>query len=518
MARSNLALSATQDLFDEARMKFEDIVTLLNGGSSKDLSANGLESLVDVEGRELLRQLLQAALAKRAQEEPRLKSVTGEDGVERTHVREGTQRPLMTTFGRVEVTRIAYGARSTDARMPLDAALSLPRELYSSLVRRRIAEYAAEMSYEKARRFHDAGGSRIPPRQVGELVERAARDFEAFYASRRVPTTTDSLLVLTFDGKGIAMRKESLREGTRKSAETPPRLDKRRSKGEPAHRKRMAELAAVYDVAPCPRTGADIMNDLQKSAPATSTVTRPRATNKWYRASVERDMLDVVIDGFCEAERRDPTRQRRWVVLVDGNEEQLRHIEYCAEQMGVEVTIVLDVIHVLEYLWKAGLSFFAEGSKELEAWVEERLLRVLDGRARDVAAGIRRSATKRGLSAATRKNADACARYLLKYQRFLAYSAALRDGLPIATGVIEGACRSVVADRMAIAGARWGLKGAEAVLRLRTLRMNGDFEEYWRFHLAEEHRRIHKERYADTPDDGDSSKTSHLQLITSPSF
>ncbi len=63
-------------------------------------------------------------------------------------------------------------------------------------------------------------------------------------------------------------------------------------------------------------------------------------------------------------------------------------------------------------------------------------------------------------------------------------------------GPIEGACRHLVKDRMDITGARWGLDGAEAILKLRAITTNGDFDEYWRYHLAQEQHRVHESRYA----------------------
>ena len=81
--------------------------------------------------------------------------------------------------------------------------------------------------------------------------------------------------------------------------------------------------------------------------------------------------------------------------------------------------------------------------------------------------------------------------------RLMHYAEALRDGLPIATGVIEGACRYLVKDRMDRTGARWSLTGAEAVLRLRAVRASGDFDAYWQFHLARDKERNHAVRYAD---------------------
>jgi hypothetical protein len=127
----------------------------------------------------------------------------------------------------------------------------------------------------------------------------------------------------------------------------------------------------------------------------------------------------------------------------------------------------------------------------------DRALGILDGGARDVAAGIRRRATGEGLKTSDRKGADTCASYLTNKAAYLDYPTALAQGWPIATGIIEGACHLIVKDRMDLTGARWSLDGAEAVLKLRALRSNGDFDSYWRFHLSHEQGRVHRSRYVD---------------------
>ena len=128
--------------------------------------------------------------------------------------------------------------------------------------------------------------------------------------------------------------------------------------------------------------------------------------------------------------------------------------------------------------------------------MQEKARHVLEGKAGIVAASVRRKATRLHLEPSQREGADRCADYLLAKRPYLDYPTALTTGSPIATGVIEGACRHLVKDRMDITGARWGLAGAEAILTLRALITNGDFDQYWTFHLAQEHRRVHAERYA----------------------
>jgi hypothetical protein len=184
---------------------------------------------------------------------------------------------------------------------------------------------------------------------------------------------------------------------------------------------------------------------------------------------------------FDEACRRDVQHERTWVALVDGNNHQIDLIKAEAKKRDVKVAIVIDCVHVLEYLWGSAWCFFKEGDPAAER-VHEKALAILQGKAGIVAAAIRRKATRLGLDHDKRAKADRCADYLLNKRPYLDYPTALANGWPIATGVIEGACRHLVKDRMDITGARWGLEGAEAVLKLRALRANGDFERYWHYH------------------------------------
>lgn len=485
-----------RDVFASAREQAEAMERELCSTQAMGATHHELEAYVQREGREWMRRMMQAHLELRAALE-RPVEVRGSDKVRRGYARADTRRPLRMLFGDVYVLRLAYEARGVEALHPMDAALNVPDERYSYGVRRLVAEHVARNSYEDAVKFLAAHtGAALGKRQVEELAIRAAQDFQAFYETRPVEQEpVEHFVVLTFDGAGIIMRQDDLRPATQQAAaKTTRKLGTRLTKGEKRNRKRMAEVAAIYSVAAFPRTEMDVIHDLKPVRGVAKT--RPRPVNKLVSASVELDAEEVIRQKFDEARRRDPERRWKWLALVDGNKDQIALIRKIAKELGIEITIVLDLMHVLEYLWKAAYCFEAEGSKEAEAWVEQRLIGLLQGRtAGYLAKGMRRNADARGLSDKDRKPVEACARYLVNNRKLLHYDRALREGYPIATGVIEGACRYLVRDRMSVPG-QWSLAGAEAVLRLRALWTNGDFDAYWAFHLEREFERTHRSRYA----------------------
>ena len=341
-------------------------------------------------------------------------------------------------------------------------------------------------------------GVEVPKRQAEGMTIEAARDFEGFYeqecSQERLATAQEKpLLILTSDGKGVVMRREDLREETKKRAGARVHhLEKRLSKGEKRNAKRMATVASVYPLDRLVRTPGEIAGELAPIREVKEKRPRPSAKRVW--ASLEKTPEEVTRAMFEEGLQRDPRREQEWVALVDGDPKQIRRIESTAKEYGVPLTLICDLIHVVEYLWKAARVFYAEASAEGETWVRERLLKILEGEAVSVAAGMRRSATNRGIS--ERGPVDTCADYLLNHQDYLGYDRYLKAGYPIATGVIEGACRHLVKDRMDVTGARWSLEGAEAVLKLRSIKTSGDFEAYWKFHEEKEFERNHRSRYA----------------------
>ena len=188
------------------------------------------------------------------------------------------------------------------------------------------------------------------------------------------------------------------------------------------------------------------------------------------------------------------------MVLAGGDRHQIELIEAEAARRKAEVHLVLDLVHVLEYIWAAAWSFHAKDDPAAEDWGAGKALAVLRGRAGEVAEALAAQAGARGLTGDQRTGVDACMRYLVNKQEYLCYDEALASGWPIATGVVEGACRHLIGDRLVIAGSRWGVEGAEAILRLRAVIDNGDFETYWAYHLRCEHDRVHQARCQDRYD------------------
>jgi len=489
-------LSPLEQAYDQARENFEHIVGYLDSDEASSMTHSELERELEKKGRELMRIMLQEHLNNRSPGQCN-QPVKGTDGIDRSQVRL-QERNLETVFGTVSVERAGYGKEGVSSLHPLDAELNMPHERYSLELRRRVAEEAAKTSFdETVESIGKNTGGHVPKRQIEELVRRAAQDFDAFYEMRTANSTVDqrtgSVLVTSVDGKGVVMRMEDLREQTRKAAmKRTHKMGTRLSKGEKKNAKRMATVAAVYTIAPFVRTPEELIS---QSSSSRAGPPRPRPEKKRVWASIEKTPEEVINDLLLEARYRDPADDKTWVALVDGNKSQIRILRSMAKKNGLDLTIIVDVIHVVEYLWDAGRAFHPASGPELESWVEHRLLEILRGKAGFVAGGMRRSATLRALSSKQREPIDTCARYLLNHSSYLHYDLYLSQGFPIATGVIEGACRHLVKDRMEVTGARWSLAGAEAVLRLRALRSSQDFDEYWFFHEAKEYERNHRALY-----------------------
>lgn len=502
--------------FHGAYEKFIEMTTHLSAKSKGDETHSEIEAYLETDGRELLRLLLQEHLDN--QGSGRIaEAVHGSDGVVRSHKRDYMETSYKSVFGAVRVARTGYSQRGVSSLFPRDAQLNLPAQGYSHRLQKRVAAKAAQISFESvANDIETETGVRMGKRQLEQIVYAAAQDFDAFYAQPcpeevQRQAAAKPIQVLTFDGKGVVMHKEALREETRKRAEARgPQAPRGLHRQDQSHRKRMATVAGIYHIdrhVRRPQTVAQQFAPLRLVPQNRNVVPKPVGKKLW--ASLEKSMKTVIATGFAEGQRRDPTHRAEWVVLVDGDLTQIDEIEQTARSCGVRVVIIVDIMHVLEYLWKAAKAWLPPDDPKVAQWVSDKTLHLLQGEVKAIVRNLRHGATAMGMSSKQREPIDQCATYLANHAAYLNYPLYLAKGYPIATGVIEGACRHLVKDRMEITGARWGLEGGEAVLKLRALVINEDFDAYWDFHEQQEYRRNHRVKFSEMP-----AARPRLQLIS----
>ena len=489
----------------------------LAGTGPAAMTLDAMEQLVVVRGRELLRAVFQHGLDAGAGGEVRLAEVTGADAVARTRAERDHSRTLVTTVGPVRVRRIAYRAKvkGVPALFPRDLVLNLPLCCYSWRLQQLAVVFARDGAYELAREFLQAAtGITVGRRQLEEMAAAAASGVPAFYAVPACgqpgkPADRDGdepgPLGLSADGKGVAMRPESRRRRAKAPGKRVKRFQNRPGTGEKGH-KRIAEVACVFDVIPQARTPGQVMashhggsGKTGQKEKAKTAKPAPKAVSRRYSVDIAADRPAAIGWLFDEAGRRDPGHARDWVALVDGDNHQIALIEAEAAARGITgLTILIDLIHVLEYLWKAAWAFHEPRDPAIETWTIAQATDILHGRAAEVTARIRQLAEQHPPAGTEHaKNIKKVLSYLTAKQPYLDYPQALAAGWPVATGVIEGACRHLVKDRMGITGARWSTNGAQAILWLRTVRANGDQNAYWQHHMQQEHQRNHLSRYQD---------------------
>jgi hypothetical protein len=220
-------------------------------------------------------------------------------------------------------------------------------------------------------------------------------------------------------------------------------------------------------------------------------------------------MQTVLETAVAAGRRRAPAPQAEGVVLGDGDPTQSASSKKAAQAQGGSVVMIVDIIHVLEYLWQAANVRFALDDPQAAPWVAAQIERLWPGQGRPLVRSVRRWATGQGLRPKQREPIEQCTTSLSHHVPYRNSPDSLAQGSPIATGVIAGAGRSLVKDRMEITGARWGLEGGEAVLKLRALVIHGDFDAYGTFHETQEYQRNHQAKFAEMP-----PARAHLKLVS----
>jgi hypothetical protein len=422
-------------------------------------------------------------------------AVTLPDGQTCERLPELHDRRYVSIFGLFTLPRTAYGSREGQkiTFVPLDNRLQLPDSDFSYVLQ----DWDQALCVEQA--FGQARGTVARILNLSQSVDslermnvQMAEHVTAFREDRPKPepATEGVILVTSADGKGIVMRREA----------DAPAPAAHRTKGEKASQKRMATVGAAYTVERYVRTPAEVVAALFRDGPEPAQ--RPRPAHKRVWASLPRGdatgglvpSQEVVYAWLLnEVAERNPHLHKEMVHLGDGQEAlwQARRAYLPARN----TTDILDLLHVTPRLWQAAHLFCAERSPEAEAFARERILRVLEGKASGVIRGLREMGTKRGLKGAKKKALGKICAYLAANRGRMRYDEYLAKGYPIASGVIEGACRHLVKDRMERAGMHWTAAGAQAMLDVRSTYVNGDWEEYQAYRITRETNRLYPHRH-----------------------
>jgi hypothetical protein len=458
-----------------------DLERYLDTAVRRRLGFCEVERAAVARSREVARLSLQAHIAARGDGDvgPALVWDSGDGEVRLAYKRLHTRR-IVTMAGELSVTRMGYGAPGQASIHPLDAELRLPGRCFSYEVQRHLTRAAVCGPFDEA--VHVVGeltGVAIPKRSAEQIVIDAAADVDGFYERRGAAgeLAEGDLVVGAIDCKGIPMVKPE-----------PALRVARRKKGEKPQKKKMATVAAVFGAAPRRRRPETVLANLFCEGPAPKRRTqRQRPKDKRVWASLLAGKDSVIAEVRAEMTRRDPDHRHTWVIVTDGE----RALQLRVARSFTDVTLVLDLLHVMEKLWRVGNAVHAEGTPEAVAFVRQRADRILHGQVSQVVKGLRSIVTKRGLTGEKAKTLTEVANYLYANRSRMRYDLYLKRGWPIASGAVEGACKCLVKDRFERSGMRWTPEMAEAMLKLRAVYLSNDWDPYWTRHVQQDQQRLH---------------------------
>ena len=461
-------------MIHQLRADFEKLITLVTSPEAHTATVNQMERSLFRQVLRLGLKLLQLFLLTRVQAE----SHAPQPGVGRTSVPYHSQKPIdyFSIFGKLTFERAYFYTSGQPGVFPLDDALNLPERCYSDLLMESAELLAVDSAYDK--------GLEVMARLLGLTLSELAletsvaehsQQVKAFYRQKdKFPIQEEGrILVAQADGKGVPMVR-------RETAD----LKARRGKGDKKTRKKEAIATAVYTIEPYPRTPHAVVDALfKKDQPS---VKRPTPCHKQIFASL--DGKEAAIQRLAEwAARRDHPHIRDRVALTDGSEPLQKQV--LARLLGF--TLVLDIIHVDEYIWKAGTAIYGETDPKRAGWVEAQMLDILSSRADQVIQQLEDKTQSVRKSSQAGKVFRQVANYLRRNQPYMDYADYLRRGWPIGTGVVEGVCRHLVKDRMELSGMRWALSGAGSLLALRAVNENGDWEEFHEYRRTQRHEQLY---------------------------
>lgn len=403
-------------------------------------------------------------------------------------------------FGEFELIRRVYAVREGQRHecIPLDAQLQLPQSTLSYLLQDWSQALAVEMPYQQAQsvleRILDVKISVSKQERVNVAMSADVSGYLETIPAQ--PAQDGEFVVISGDGKGVPIRKPP------SSARILTHDNKR---GPKPDRKKMAIVGAVYDAQTYERSAFQIwqalFDETTVAANEDDCQPRPKPIAKAVRAALTEvdehgeliNARETIFHWLGEqVHQRDPLGQKKVAVLMDG---QACLWEDARQALGIRSRVeILDLLHATSKLWDLIHVFHPSGSDEEMPAMKLFTLLLLQGGVDDLVTWFRRGARESQLSANERHRVDNLCGYFEKHRTRMRYDEYLAAGYPIASGVIEGACRHVVKDRMERSGMHWTVTGAQAMLALRCLAINEQWSHFTQFHIQQENERLYPYR------------------------
>jgi len=469
-------MSFDTSIAGNVRATVEELIAFVSDESSRDKTAHEVEGRLWQAMLKLGQQLMQLFFMTRAQAEEK-QVIYGVEG-EAYECIGKRQRQYVSLFGEVSVERKAYWRKGMRIQYPLDERLSLPERSFSDWVQERVSELTVMMTYEEACGiFSKWLGWDLHKRSTQQINADHVAAVADYYETRPTPETptSDTILVVSADGKGIPMTRQ----------DSPP-PEARRGRGEKKTAKKEATVTAVYTIAPYERTADDIIRALLPGyrVEPSALPARPKPSHKQVFGTL--DGQQAAFEHLVQqVAGRDAETIAHYVALTDGN----RGLKNRVQQDLPDFTLIVDIIHVTEYLWEAAHALLGESHPTREDWMRDALRCLLEDDLDHLLNHLNYQLP--GLSKSKQTILQKVMGYLKNNRDFMHYQTYLAQGYPIGTGVIEGACRHLVKDRFERAGMRWSIAGAQVMLGLRAVYLNEDWEDFQRFRRQQ----AHQQRY-----------------------
>lgn len=468
----------SEELIKDIRAKFENILDFVSGEAAGKAKADHIERnlfkfLLSM-GAKLL--LLFFTTRSNLCSRESIQTKTGET----LPYHRDTSRIYFSIFGKISFKRPYFYKQGVGGQIPLDGELSLGQDCYSDFLRE-ISEYLGVYNvYGKGVDILELIlGISISKRVLQNNICEDSIDTETYYEQKPAPLPVDksNILVIQADGKGVPMILEKI-------SETNVRL----SKGQKHGQKKESIVTSVYTIESVPRTAQGVVAsffNLSVEA-GESKIEHSKPANKQIWATL--DGKDTALSRLStQAAKYDGSHIKHRVALCDGCEAlQTRINTHCPN-----FTLILDFIHASEYLWDVVNRLLGEKHPERLDWMANHTLRILSGETQQLIDEFLNIAKKSTTTAPQKEQLKKTAEYFKRNLPFMEYSTYLANGWPIASGVIEGACRHFVKDRCELSGMRWNKDGAENLLRLRAVAENGDWDNYHQYRRQQRHIRLY---------------------------